>query len=94
MLLALALVPGAPILEPSLREACGGQVLEHARIESNHGDSNLLIYDDRLAPRQVNCLLDWASSWHGRIINGVRTYRSKRYPLGPYDIPPEMRARR
>lgn len=76
--------------EQSLANGCGTRVLSHARIQEVHGDSHLLIYDDRLPSAQVNCLLDWAASLQGKVINGVRTYASHRYPLGPYDIPPEL----
>ena len=79
--------------ELSLAEACGKQVLNHSRIWTN-GDNRTLIYDDRLPPEQTTCLLAWAASWRDRLVNGVNTYASPRYPLGPYEIPPELRRSR
>jgi len=78
-------------LERSMVETCGMQVTRHARIKTMHGDSRLLIYDAALPPEQIDCLQRWAASWRHRIINGVGTYASHRYPLGPYELPPEAR---
>ena len=89
----LAAAEPANLLEPSLAKACGKEVLNHARIWTN-GDSRTLIYDNRLPPEQTRCLLTWAESWRGQLVNGVNTYASPRYPLGPYDISPELRRRR
>ena len=80
-------------LEPSLAQACGKQILDHSRIWTN-GDNRTLIYDNQLPPEQTSCLLAWAASWRGQLVNGVNTYASPRYPLGPYEIPPELRRRR
>jgi len=96
LLVAMALATpesGPNLFERSLAKDCGTQVLRQARVQTIHGDSRTLIYDERLPSKQVSCLLAWAASWHGRIVNGVDTYASKRYPLGPYDIPPELKRR-
>ena len=81
-------------LERSLAERCGTQVLDRARVWVMGGDRRMLIYDHRLSRAQISCLFAWAAAMHDEVANGVQTYATSRYPLGPYDAPPELKERR
>lgn len=91
LLYAFAAIAGPPQPDfpdvQSLAHRCGRGVSSHARIVVMHRDSRLVIYDEALPADQINCLLAWAASWRGRIVNGVSTYASDRGLRGPYELP-------